>query len=134
MEAMANAALSPEDANRLLEGQELLPVVQAALAEAKQILGACLAGGVPALLGRDDHCTKGCSPKVLVLTRPEDAARVQAILRARWTELLGTVEEGDVRPAGVGREIEGGEPPCPACGTQAALVEGACPECGLQLE
>jgi hypothetical protein len=25
-------------------------------------------------------------------------------------------------------------PPCPACGTAAALVEGACSDCGLQLE
>jgi len=26
------------------------------------------------------------------------------------------------------------EPPCPACGTAAPLVEGACSDCGLQLE
>jgi predicted amidophosphoribosyltransferase len=25
------------------------------------------------------------------------------------------------------------EPPCPACGAQAPLVDGACPDCGLQL-
>jgi hypothetical protein len=24
--------------------------------------------------------------------------------------------------------------PCPACGTAAALVDGACSDCGLQLE
>ena len=27
---------------------------------------------------------------------------------------------------------EGEEPPCPACGTAAAPVDGACGECGLQ--
>ncbi len=26
------------------------------------------------------------------------------------------------------------EPPCPACGTAAPLVEGACGDCGLQLD
>jgi hypothetical protein len=26
------------------------------------------------------------------------------------------------------------EPPCPACGTAAPLVDGACSDCGLQLE
>jgi hypothetical protein len=26
------------------------------------------------------------------------------------------------------------ELPCPACGTAAALVDGACSDCGLQLE
>jgi hypothetical protein len=29
---------------------------------------------------------------------------------------------------------ESEEPPCPACGTAAPLVEGACSDCGLQLE
>jgi predicted amidophosphoribosyltransferase len=26
------------------------------------------------------------------------------------------------------------DPPCPACGTAAPLVDGACSDCGLQLE
>lgn len=28
---------------------------------------------------------------------------------------------------------DGEHPPCPACGTAAALVRGACSDCGLQL-
>jgi hypothetical protein len=28
---------------------------------------------------------------------------------------------------------EGDEPPCPACGTAAPLVDGACSDCGLVL-
>jgi hypothetical protein len=28
---------------------------------------------------------------------------------------------------------EGEEPPCPACGTAAPLVDGACSDCGLVL-
>ena len=34
-------------------------------------------------------------------------------------------------------KVEGelvGDPPCPACGTAAPLVEGACSDCGLQLD
>lgn len=29
---------------------------------------------------------------------------------------------------------DGEEPPCPACGTAAPLVDGACSDCGLMLE
>jgi hypothetical protein len=36
-------------------------------------------------------------------------------------------------PMGV-EAAEGEEPPCPACGTAAPLVEGCCSDCGLQLE
>lgn len=129
---MAN--LTPEQANRLLDGADVLPVVQAALDEAKRIVGACLDRGVPALLGRDDHCTKGCSPKVMVLARAEDAERIHEILRQRWAALLATVEGEVPMVASEAVEEGDGEPPCPACGVKAALVEGACPECGLQLE
>ncbi|MBA3817593.1 MAG: hypothetical protein H0X17_01765 [Deltaproteobacteria bacterium] len=30
-------------------------------------------------------------------------------------------------------EMTGDEPPCPACGTAAPLVDGACSDCGLHL-
>lgn len=34
----------------------------------------------------------------------------------------------------VTQEVDGeDEPPCPACGTAAPLVDGACSDCGLQL-
>ena len=43
--------------------------------------------------------------------------------------------EGTGAAIGFGVEAaEGEEPPCPACGTAAPLVEGACSECGLHLE
>ena len=42
--------------------------------------------------------------------------------------------EGVAPVAPIGVEIEGEHPPCPACGTAAALVDGACSDCGLQLE
>jgi len=55
-------------------------------------------------------------------------------MRSDWSEHL---EREGVDPADVRIGIEAGEgeePPCPACGTTAALVAGACSECGLQLE
>jgi hypothetical protein len=65
--------------------------------------------------------------------REEDLPRVGAILRSEWTEMLE--REGTGGAIGLGVEVgEGEEPPCPACGTAAPLVEGACSECGLQLE
>ena len=43
--------------------------------------------------------------------------------------------EGVTSAAPMGIEAaEGEEPPCPACGTAAPLVEGCCSDCGLQLE
>lgn len=41
-----------------------------------------------------------------------------------------------VEPPGATRATlaDSDEPPCPACGTAAPLVDGACSDCGLQLE
>lgn len=56
------------------------------------------------------------------------------LLRREWKDLLAREGVSPEAPA-VGIEAgEGEEPPCPACGTAAPLVEGACSECGLQLE
>jgi hypothetical protein len=65
--------------------------------------------------------------------REEDLPRVGALVRREWQ---GVLEREGVQPAAtLGVEApEGEEPPCPACGTAAPLVEGACSECGLQLE
>ncbi len=55
-------------------------------------------------------------------------------MQSEWLQMVaaeGTV--GGMR-MGPGPETEpDGEPPCPACGTAAPLVEGACSDCGLQL-
>jgi hypothetical protein len=43
--------------------------------------------------------------------------------------------EGVAAAAPMGVEAgEGEEPPCPACGTAAPLVDGCCSDCGLQVE
>lgn len=127
--------LTDADARRLLDDAEVLPALQLALAEAKEIQAACLADGVPAILGKDDHCTQGCSPKVLLLIRPDDVDAVRTILSRKWQALLASVDaDGGARAMGVGIEVgEDAEPPCPACGHQGPLEDGACVECGLQL-
>ena len=48
-----------------------------------------------------------------------------------WHEML---EREGLDPIQMQPIDENGEPPCPACGTAAPLVEGACSDCGLQLE
>jgi hypothetical protein len=125
--------LTAPEAERLLSAEEveIVPVAEAAILEAKEIHAALLEAGVPAIIGKDEHCTKGCSPKLLVLARSEDVERVRGILKDRWTRLL----DGDVAVPAIGVEhAEGdGEPPCPACGATAGLVEGACADCGLAL-
>ena len=61
----------------------------------------------------------------------QDVPKFAQMMRGSWMELLEN--EGSV--AGV-RQVEvdpDGEPPCPACGTAAPLVDGACSDCGLHL-
>src|SRR5687768_9791047 len=133
----SNAALSLREAESALDGKEIVPVAQAGFAEAKEIQGACLAAGVPVLLGRDNHCTKGCAPKLLLLAQKEDVARIGAVLKQRWADMV--VNDGTIDPSRIGVGVEPGdeeqegEPPCPACGATDPLVEGACAGCGLQL-
>ncbi|MBL0217236.1 MAG: hypothetical protein IPQ07_25585 [Myxococcales bacterium] len=53
-------------------------------------------------------------------------------MRDDWRDAL--LREG-VDPDALGAASSTSEePPCPACGTAAPLVEGACSDCGLQLE
>lgn len=39
-----------------------------------------------------------------------------------------------VQPVQCAIDPNADDPPCPACGTAAPLVNGACSDCGLQLE
>jgi hypothetical protein len=56
--------------------------------------------------------------------------RVAELLRAQGREHLD--REGLALPVAAAVGVDD-EPPCPACGTAAPLVEGACADCGLQL-
>ncbi len=122
-----------KEADRLLEGAELIPAIKTTLPHAKELLEQCLAAEIPAILGRDEGCASGsCGPQVQILIKAEDVRRLSSLLERQWTELAE--REGMGAPLQQGPLAEGEEPPCPACGTAAALVNGACSDCGLQLE
>ena len=54
------------------------------------------------------------------------------MMQSEWLALVQ--REGTVASLQMARESDPeGEPPCPACGTAAPLVDGACSDCGLQL-
>ena len=125
------------EASKALADAELVPCIEGSLADAKSVVALCHAAEIPALLGREACEKPGCSPKMQVMVRPEDAPKVGALLRARWEQAVEG--EGMVRvtatPLPDAVEVApDAEPPCPACGTAAPLVDGACSDCGLQLE
>jgi len=128
--------VTKEEALKVLEDAEVVPCVSAGIADAKEVLSACLAENIPAILDREAGCDHGksCSPRIDLCVRPDDVPRVMALMHARWQSLLdqeGTLADETVTLA------DGEEPPCPACGTKRPLQDlndGACPECWLQLE
>jgi hypothetical protein len=125
--------MTPQEAERALAETEVVPCVEAPLSDARALVAACLSQGMPALLSREACSKPSCSPKFQVLVRREDAPRVAGILQERW--LASIQREGLVsQPQPLLTEPQEGEPPCPACGTAAPLVDGACSDCGLQLE
>ncbi len=119
----------------LLADVETVACLQAPLLEAKELREACLAADIPVLLERGACCGSsgcGCAPKIALHARAEDVPRVARLVQNRWRQMAlreGTVGEGHTAVA----SPDGGDAPCPACGTAAALVEGACSDCGLQL-
>jgi hypothetical protein len=126
--------VTKDEALKQLEDAEVVPCVSGGIGDIKEILDACLAGGIPAILDRQESCGAhgGCTPKIDLCVRPDDLPKVMTIMHARWQNLLdqeGTLPEYAATAGG-----EGEDPPCPACGTAAPLVEGACNVCGLQLE
>jgi hypothetical protein len=124
------------EADELLSQGELVVCAEGALADAKRLMTTCLEAGIPAAISAPEDCASGkCAPKLQVLVRTEDTQKVVQLLRDQW---LNQVEQEGMTlpsfaPPAEGVEAEG-EPPCPACGTAAPLVEGACSDCGLQLE
>ena len=118
-------------------GTELVPAAEAGIPEAKRLVARCQEEGIDAVLGRTATCSSGgCTPKAQVMVRRDDVPRVAALLRQSWLE--DAAREGTLDPDFVARlraahANPSGEPPCPACGTAAPLVDGACSDCGLQL-
>jgi hypothetical protein len=125
--------MDENEALATLEDAEVVPCAQAAIAEAKELLAACLEADIPALLDRAPRCHDGgcgCAPKLELLARAEDLPRVAAVMERRWQGMVA--REGTIEDL-AGGTAEGDDPPCPACGTAAPLEEGACAGCGLQL-
>lgn len=128
------SAITVAEAEALLSDAELAPCTQGGVREMKELVYACLEAGIPALIGAEP-CADGasCALKAQLVVRASDVDRVRGILRERW---LAQVESLGVNTTtGPLPQLDGdGDPPCPACGTAAPLVEGACSDCGLQLE
>jgi hypothetical protein len=130
-----DGAVTKDEALKELADAEVVPCVSAGIADAKEILAACLDEGIPAVLDRQDSCGGGhghaCAARIDVCVRPDDLPKVMAMMHSRWQRLLDQEGTVDTAPTST---AEGDDPPCPACGAAAPLVEGACKECGLQLE
>lgn len=112
--------------------EELLPVVQGALDAVREVAGLCEEAGIESTVGTEEcKCGKqGCAPKFRLLVPKDELAKVQQLLQDRMQEALA---RDGLTPIAVEDSGEG-DPPCPACGTAAPLVDGACSDCGLQLE
>lgn len=131
-----DVAMTKDEALQILSDAEVVPCLTMDVGTAKEVLAATLDADIPAVLEREECCGRhggGCSPKVILCVREEDVQRLMHLMRTRWQALMereGTLA-GEGGEAGAVPESE--EPPCPACGTAAPLVDGACSECGLQL-
>jgi hypothetical protein len=128
------------DTDRPDDEIKLIPCLEAPMSDAKEILAACADADIDASLARGACCGNrgcGCAPKMQLLVAPQDVPRVAKLLQSRWNLLLERegveTEDGEMVAVPVSG-VEGEHLPCPACGTAAALVEGACSDCGLQLE
>jgi hypothetical protein len=119
---------------------ELVPCLTAPLADAKALLAACEEADIDAAIMRDACCGKGgcgCAPKMVLMVAADDVPRVAQLMQDRWRASLERegVDPEPFAPAPAPAEAaESEHPPCPACGTAAALVAGACSDCGLQLD
>lgn len=133
-------------ADQLLADNALVACIEGAIAYAREIERDLLDAEIPALLAKPPPkacCGPGgcgCGAKVQVMVREEDLPKVAQLFREAWMDAVhreGTLEGMQLVPMKVdgAAPIEpAGEPPCPACGTAAPLVEGACSDCGLQLD
>ncbi len=61
----------------------------------------------------------------------QDVPKFAQMMRSEWMKLVDN--EGSVQGMTSVKVDPDGEPPCPACGTAAPLVNGACSDCGLHL-
>ncbi|MBS1153688.1 MAG: hypothetical protein H6Q89_5386 [Myxococcaceae bacterium] len=133
-------------ADELLTGNPLVPCIEGAVAYARELERTLLDAEIPALLAKPPSkacCGSGggcgCGAKVQVMVREADLPRVAELFRDEWMQAVereGTIEGMKLVPMKVDGAVldPAADPPCPACGTAAPLVEGACSDCGLQLD
>jgi hypothetical protein len=108
--------------------EQMVPAIQGTLDDIKKMRAQCLEAGIEV-----DVAGQPGGGRFVLMVREADIPQVSALLRGQWREQIEREGTGGLGLFGV--EVkEGEEPPCPACGTAAPLVEGACSECGLQLE
>ncbi len=124
-------ALTVGQADAMLASQELVTASAGAIHEMKALRERCLAVGIPATIG----CPGGggsCGPKTHLLVSANDLARLAQFFSDEWYARLNA--EG-LPPVVLKVPLpeHADEPPCPACGTAAPLVQGACSDCGLML-
>ena len=117
-----------EDVGEELGEDELVPAIQGTLDDIKKMRAQCLEAGLEVEI--DGQPGAG---RFVLMVRESELPKVGALLRSQWREQIEREGTGSLGLFGVEAK-EGEEPPCPACGTAAPLVEGACSECGLQLE
>lgn len=130
--ALHLSPMTEQEAEKTLRDADLVACYEAPIRDARSLMQSCLAAGVPALMHREACPSPGCAPKFQILVRKEDAPQVTGLLQQSWLESME--REGlPLQPLSAYR-AENEEPPCPACGTAAPLVNGACSDCGLQLE
>ena len=132
-------------ADQLLTGNSLVACLEGAVAYAKELERSLLDADIPALLAKPPTkacCGSGgcgCGAKVQVMVREADLPKVAELFRDEWMQAVareGTIDGMQLMPIKTdGAELDpAADPPCPACGTAAPLVEGACSDCGLQLD
>lgn len=126
-----------------MDPTEFVPCFEGQVAQAREVERNLLDAEIPATLAKPPSkaCCSGagcgCGAKVQVLVREADLEKVSALFRQEWMQAVE--REGTVQLVQLGTDPStalgvNGEPPCPACGTAAPLVEGACSDCGLQLD
>jgi hypothetical protein len=109
----------------------IVPAISGSIAEMKALRDRCLEAGIAATVGCPPGAGKSCGTRTHLLVEQNDFPRVIELFHGEWQSDLA--REG-LEVMAVAADESAEHPPCPACGTAAALVEGACSDCGLQLE
>lgn len=129
--------MKPCEDKNVLTNAAFVAVIEASIVDAKRLIERFQELDIPARLGPQCCGSGGCTPKAQVLVSKEDVPRAVELLQGDWIEAMkreGTLDLSLIDKLRAAQSDPDAEPPCPACGTSAPLVNGACSDCGLQLE